>query len=127
MLSLKPPWKQKNPIMEKACQAYHRNRAPTRAREIIESIEAKGHDVEIINNAETPVWKSTQAAIKRTRMDEIRGIFTVRIFKKRDVARIELVKTCWDPLTIYVGEKDKTYKLKKGSGRTRLIIEPIEK
>jgi len=46
MLSLKPPWKQKNPIMEKACSAYHRNRAPAKAVEILENLKAK--DLEVV-------------------------------------------------------------------------------
>jgi len=39
-MSLKPPWKQKNPVMEEACQAYHRNTAPEKAIEILKNLEA---------------------------------------------------------------------------------------
>jgi len=38
-MSLKPPWKQENPIMEKACPAYHKNTAPAKAVEILDSIK----------------------------------------------------------------------------------------
>jgi len=40
-LSLKPPWKQKNPIMEEACQAYHKQTAPAETVELIENMEVK--------------------------------------------------------------------------------------
>jgi len=40
MLSLKPPWKQRNPVMEKACQAYHRNRVPVENIEVLKKVKA---------------------------------------------------------------------------------------
>jgi len=39
-MSLKPPWKQKNPIMEKACQTYHRNRAPEENIKLLKKVKA---------------------------------------------------------------------------------------
>jgi len=40
-MSLKPPWKQKNPLMEKACQAYHKNTAPEKTVTALENLEVK--------------------------------------------------------------------------------------
>ena len=40
-MSLKPPWKQKNPVMEKACPAYYKNTAPAKAVRFIEKLKAK--------------------------------------------------------------------------------------
>jgi len=38
-MSLKPPWRQKNPVMEKACQVYHRNTAPEEIVNLVEKIK----------------------------------------------------------------------------------------
>ena len=34
-----PPWRQKNPLMEKACRAYHKNTAPEKARKALDRME----------------------------------------------------------------------------------------
>ena len=40
-MSLKPPWKQKTPIMEKACQVYHKQTAPSKAVEVLDKMKVK--------------------------------------------------------------------------------------
>jgi len=40
-MSLKPPWRQKNPVMEKACPAYYKNTAPAEAVKILENVTVR--------------------------------------------------------------------------------------
>jgi len=62
MLSLKPPWKQKNPAMEKACQAYHKNTAPAKAVEVFNNLKVtkNGNPLakEILYSSKA--WKETK-------------------------------------------------------------------
>jgi len=37
-MSLKPPWKQKNPIMEKACPAYYKQTAPAETIQVLDRL-----------------------------------------------------------------------------------------
>jgi len=39
MMSLKPPWKQKNPAMEKACPVYYKNTAPAFVVKFVEDLK----------------------------------------------------------------------------------------
>jgi len=43
MVSLKPPWRQKNPIMEKACPAYYKQTAPAKAVEIVKKMKLRSN------------------------------------------------------------------------------------
>jgi len=64
-----PPWRQKNPIMEKACPAYHRNTAPARFVEVMKEFTVLGYgketEPEVVKNSEyfkhnpnmTVLWK----------------------------------------------------------------------
>ena len=64
-MSLKPPWRQENPVMEKACPAYYKNTAPAEAvkifkdMKVVDKEEGKRLDGEIICNAGTKEAKST--------------------------------------------------------------------
>jgi len=66
MLSLKPPWKQKNPIMEKACQAYHKQTAPAKAREITENLKIVDESSGATLTKKTFVLNQKTEAVKRT-------------------------------------------------------------
>jgi len=90
-MSLKPPWKQKNPVMEKACQAYHKQTAPAKAVEILKNLKAK-------DLATGEVW-SEKKIFYNTESDRW-DISLVSFLKKGEVgtypqlvARIEVRKT----------------------------------
>jgi len=56
MLSLKPPWRLENPIMEKTCQAYHKQTAPAENIEVLNNLkvtmDGKKLSPEVVSNGE---------------------------------------------------------------------------
>jgi len=66
MLSLKPPWRQKNPIMEKACPAYYKNTAPEKAREILKNLKAKDLDMDRVLKEKEVVFNGETGGVRRT-------------------------------------------------------------
>jgi len=73
-VSLKPPWRQKNPVMEKACQAYHKQTAPAKALEVLDNLKVERDgitlDKEVLATKEA-WWKNPPKV-------------TVAMFKQRD-------------------------------------------
>jgi len=71
MVSLKPPWKQKNPAMEKACQAYHRNTAPEKAIEVLKKLKIVDPVWDITFEKEVE-YNGSSGGVKRTQVLFIR-------------------------------------------------------
>jgi len=69
-MSLKPPWKQKNPVMEKACQAYHKQTAPAEIVDFIKKVKASSRGsklekeyVESSENSATVLLKTEEGKL----------------------------------------------------------------
>jgi len=108
MLSLKPPWKQKNPIMEKACQAYHKQTAPAKAVEVLDEVKVvRGEETleeEVVGTRKIGNRNVTTALFK----DPTYGNVIVEIFTSNGNLRVIRVgKTVWAPRVevFYRGEK----------------------
>jgi len=106
-VSLKPPWKQKNPVMEKACQAYHKQTAPAKAVEILENLKAKDLRTgevytgkKVLLNGGWERWKVTLVSF--TRLNNIPQVIArIEVRETDNVARMHIAKLMPHPCGIY--------------------------
>ena len=111
MLSLKPPWKQKNPTMEKACPTYHKNTAPDDIVEFVDKLKAtsggKKLSKEFVDNGVNvrgPKTKQKASIVLLRRGEEVKGI--LRITSGSDKFLIAVLKSDWSPLKLELNWKD---------------------
>jgi len=110
MVSLKPPWRQKNPVMEKACQAYHKQTAPAELVRVIDKLRVTTNgsklEKEIVWNGKkyTPKgsFPATVAFIK-TGKGEVRGM--IRVINYEDAYQVKAGKVDYISITISYGGK----------------------
>jgi len=104
-MSLKPPWRQKNPLIEKACQAYHKQTAPAEAVKALDEMKVKsGGDTlskEVVYSGKG-WWKNaptlTVALFKRRNYP-----FAVAFIRtKEELLDVKVGKYIWKPpVTVY--------------------------
>jgi len=132
-VSLKPPWRHENPIMEKACPAYYKNTAPAEHIEIMENVEVidRAHDIKaepkVVHNGKylkgkhkstTILWivkneRGAEFSIASLRIQELPNRFTL-FFGKH---------TFWEITVKYKGET----LFKRGRGSYKGGIKKIKK
>ena len=105
MLSLKPPWKQKNPTMEKACPTYHKNTAPDDIVEFVDKLtvrsEGRTLQKEIVDNGKDYIGggKTVPASFVLFKdKGAVKGF--MRISNAPDKFYVILCKTDWSGVTI---------------------------
>jgi len=108
MLSLKPPWKQKNPLMEKACQAYYKQTAPAEAVEILDKMKVreagKKLEEEIVHSTSNNVNKVT---VLFKDEDGYPSAVGVLLTKEGKIYILRMAKFKWGPKidVFYKGER----------------------
>jgi len=111
-----PPWRQKNPIMEKACPAYYKNTAPAKAVEVLDSMKVKKDgsmlDKEIVFNGEgwakEHPWKITVVVFKDEKWpDAVAMIYT----KGGDFRHVEMAKYSWKAEITVTYKKEEIFRL----------------
>jgi len=125
-VSLKPPWRQKNPVMEKACPAYYKNTAPAEAVKIFKDMKVvdrtRGKEVkgEIIYNGGTEKAKSTVVLYT---LGEYPAILVEIVTGEKEVLpRIEATKLNYDSFDVYYKGK-KVFNLARGDSSTYKLHE----
>jgi len=98
-MSLKPPWRQKNPIMEKACQAYHKNTAPAEAVEALDEIKvvSGGSTIEEEVVATGKQWeeKNVTTVLYKKKAFPLLVAFVFTDTGKGKVYKVKFAKTFW--------------------------------
>jgi len=103
-LSLKPPWKQKNPLMEKVCQAYHKQTAPAEAIKFLEDLRVKDEDTgkslekEVVYNGKTKKKKKTIVFFLRGDDPEVVASINT---SGGSITDLEVSKLGWDRFGVY--------------------------
>jgi len=104
-MSLKPPWKQKNPVMEKACPAYYKNTAPDDIVEFVDGLKAtsrgKKLSKEFVHNGANIVGggKKRKASIVLLRLGEkVRGVMRVTSYPGKII--IAVWRSDWSSLKL---------------------------
>jgi len=112
-MSLKPPWRQENPVMEKACPAYYKNTAPDDIVEFVDKLKAtsggKKLSKEFVDNGVNvrgPKTKQKASIVLLRRGEEVKGI--LRITSGSDKFLIAVLKSDWSPLKLELNGKTLT-------------------
>lgn len=122
-MSLKPPWKQENPIMEKAYQVYQKNRAPAEAVEVIDELKVKRSNGKVLEPevVDTGNWKGNMkqtTVFFRGRWD-FPSVVAVVLTRPEEIEKVRVAKfTSWKGKLLYKGRN--VLDLPKGANQMRV-------
>jgi len=119
-MSLKPPWKQKNPIMEKACPTYHKQTAPAKTVEMVEEADFSPEvKKEFVGNYEGVDGFQTTVVHLVHKSLGIIGVLVANYKEESDLMIFTLLPTAYAPIEYSLRGKSDSFG--KGYGKVSRV------